>query len=221
MAKQGEPPLGVADKLDRERLSELAQSALRKRAAGEKPTQREISALRSHEQERMDLYGPQYVAAVPKGVYSQWSGRQVKTLHEQADRYHIPLRGAKIDVRSVIRWLHDFLVKHKRLLAIPVDIDDPLNDNPEWRDQCYKLRAELMTIEIAVKRGDLAPREFVHDLLARWAVIMSGLGDQLQKLFGPEAARLLNDALDDCAAIADQIPEWERDAGNGTNNGDA
>jgi len=201
------PTLGVVEQLERQQRQQLAQRALQKQRDGKRPTGKELRALRQFEQDRIDQYGPVYCEAVPKKVYCDWSGRQTKVLHGQADRYGAPLRGRTINLPRLVRWLHEFLAENAKVLSIVLDEDDPLNDDPEWRSKCYEMRYRLMQVDYAERRGDLVPREYVHELLGRWAVVLSGLGARLSKLFGEDAVKLLNETLDDCAAIADDLPQ--------------
>ena len=47
---------------------------------------------------------------IPQSHWEKMSGRQRKTLKEQAITYEIPFGGAKINLLAVVPALHDFLV---------------------------------------------------------------------------------------------------------------
>ncbi len=111
--KPGEPVLTVVDQIDRE----LAATALAKRRAGEKPTGRELAALRRAEAARATQLRWQHYRSIPKRDWQTMSGRQVKVINEQAHRYGLPLLGRTIDLPAVVAALHDFLASNKHRLA--------------------------------------------------------------------------------------------------------
>ena len=62
-----------------------------------------------------------------------------------------------------------------------------------WREA----RATLAELDLAKRQGQLLGRNEVHEMLGRVASILRGAGDMLQREFGPEAHRVLDEALDD------------------------
>jgi phage terminase Nu1 subunit (DNA packaging protein) len=51
------------------------------------------------------------------------------------------------------------------------------------------------------KKGSLVARDKVHDGLGRFASILRQFGERLGRRYGPDAARSVNDALDDCQRV--------------------
>jgi phage terminase Nu1 subunit (DNA packaging protein) len=68
----------------------------------------------------------------------------------------------------------------------------------------YRLaKAQLAEFDLEEKRKTFLPRETVRDSLVRWAAIIRRLGERLSKRYGVEAARELNDTLDECQKVVD------------------
>ena len=132
---------------------------------------------------------------VTKGTWVTWSGRQHKTLGEQAARYGVPIGGATISLPEVARWLHDFLARNaRRLKAAEADEQESLE---YWRTQRERLRYES---EIA-QRLD---RHDVHAGLGRMAALIRQAGEALQREF-PGAEVVLNQALEDFQGEVDRM----------------
>lgn len=58
-------------------------------------------------------------------------------------------------------------------------------------------RADLAEHELAVRRGELIPRDEMMEVLRYCARVLRTAGEQLQKSFGRDAQELLNGALDE------------------------
>lgn len=178
---------------------EQAASALRKRNAGKKPTREETRALarvkKADEEERRW----QYYASIPQKHWRTMSGRQTKQINEQAARYGIPFDGASIDLPSVVRALHDFLASHKARLAVS-DEEDALfaaGSNSPALERWRTARAAHAELDLGARRRQLLDREAVHTTLGQMAGILRSMGESLQKQFGDDALRLLNEALNE------------------------
>jgi len=183
----------------------LADQAREKQRLGRKVPRDEQRALRRvhravDEESRRRAY-----AAVPKKDWKTWSGRQYKTLSEQATTYGIPIAGKTIDLPAVVRWLHDFLAENARRLAT-VEGEDPMAGPTSpalerWREEKYRL-ARLERME---REQLLLPRDLVHQGLTRMAAIFRRLGDTMQRLHGRAAHQLVDEALDDCQREIDDL----------------
>ena len=185
----------------------LAAEALKKQAGKKKPARAEADALRRVRKQadydkRQEIY-----AAIPKAEYIDLCGRPTKVLHDQADRYGFPLRGARLDLGKILRSMHDFFAKHKHTLANLADSDDPLlaGASQSLKDEYTKEqiaekreKAKLARLERLEREGQLIPRDEMHALAVRWSSILREAGARLQRAFGPEAAELLGEALDNC-----------------------
>lgn len=161
------------------------------------PTTRTYETARVKEQ-RWQVY-----AAIPKGDWSAMSGRQIRTINEQAERYGLPLLGRTIDLRDFVRAFHDFLADNKYKLArggdpaangdqmLYADATSPALER--YRDE----RAKLAKLERLQREGTLIDRAQIHEALGRIASIIRAAGETLDRNFGADAHSLLDDALDD------------------------
>ena len=203
--------------LERQAFMALVQAAIKKTAARQPLSDRERRAWTKWEAEEDERRGRRFVSRVPKKTYLLWSGRQTKILHDQADLYGLPLRAATIDVPEVIAWLHDFLAQWKHHLA-PLVKGGAIEGQPlGLKEQLlseqvaiYRMRVKLLEDNLQERHKHLIPRGEVHTLLAQLATVLRAAGDRLQKQFGPDAASILDVALDDYEAALVQL-----DAKNG------
>jgi hypothetical protein len=163
----------------------LAAAALRKQAAGGKPSREEAAALRRVQRAREAEQRAAAYGAVPKREWAAWSGRQQKVLNEQAVRYGVPIGGATIALPELARWLHDFLAAKARKLAG----DEQAEDVDYWKGKRERLRYE-------VESGQRLDRGEVHQGLGRMAAVLRQAGEALQREF-PGAEVVLNQALED------------------------
>lgn len=157
----------------------------------------------------------EYYRTIPKRHYCKMSGRQPKTVNEQAVRYGLPADGAVVDLAPILRWLHDFLAtKARKLAALEPEAGIFAGDNSEPALR-YKLACAIR-MEILIERelGNLLSRDEVHDVLARLAALMRGTGEWLQRKHGKQAREQFE------KRIAGWRMEMERKFGpNGKGNG--
>lgn len=190
--------IGEAAKDDDETLDPKvvarAEKARAKLAAGESLGARDAAAIR-----RVDL--EVYAQAVPKGAYSQWSGRSHKVLDEQAERYGLPISGDSIDIRAVCKWLHDFLASNKYRF-IDDDPDIAGASSPAL-ERCRQLKAEQLQIELDKMRGSVVDVSVVRDCLGQLATQLRAASDRAENLFGIDGRELLTQVIDAvCASIS-------------------
>lgn len=198
---------------EQEQIEQRAAEALRKERAGKKPSASEAAALRKLRSQREEAERWQHYATIPKKHYVQMSGRQHKILDEQASRYGIPIRGETVDLGRVLVWLHDFLAENGPLLLRTVGEDQLLSGDMQDSPALEKLREvqfRLKELEYEEKKGNLIPREEIHDFFQQFANRIRSAGDQLQKKFGADALEILN------AAIDQGVADWELGAGEET-----
>jgi hypothetical protein len=176
---------------------ELAARAYRKAMQGEEPTAKERSALHRYEKQQEEERRWQYYQNIPQKHWRQMSGRQTKVINEQAERYGIPFGGRTICLPDVVRKLHDFLAANARKLS--ADDDDMMSPEvaspalEKYREE----RAALAKLDRLEREQQLVPRDEVRMGLGRVASVLRTATEALQREFGPEAAALLSDALDD------------------------
>lgn len=171
---------------------ELVRQATARQAAGEKLTREQRAALRRHNKREQDGLREAAYNACPKSAYQRLSGRQTKILHDQADRYGLPLRGATIDLAAVLRRFHDLLAEHGgKITADPDEADSPALERKR------EAEADLKELDLAERRRELVHRDLMRQQLAAIAALLRRAGEQLERKHGPAAKQLLVQALDD------------------------
>ena len=127
------------------------------------------------------------------------SGRQAKVLNEQTLRHGIPFGGATINLRKVVKALHDFLADNKHKLAR--DDDDLMSGPASPALERYREERAIMAKILRLEReGQLLPRDLVRQSMSKTAAIIRQVGESLQKQFGDAAAHLLYEGIDDATA---------------------
>jgi hypothetical protein len=193
---------GVSDAIDRE----LAAAALRKRQAGQQPNTQELRALRRIEREREERDRWRYYRSIPQKHWREMSGRQARTINEQAIRYGLPFGGRHVDLTELVPALHEFLAANARKLA-GEEGSDPLMSGvaspalERYREE----RAKLARLDRLERERSLLPRESIHDGLTQIASILRAAGETLQRQFGPDALDVLHGALDDAQKTIDAL----------------
>jgi hypothetical protein len=178
----------------------LALAAAEKRRRGEKPSREETAALRRVQRAREEQLRQTHFAAVRKGEWQRWSGRQQKVLNEQAARYGIPIGEAVINLPDVVRWLHDFIAENAQKLR---QDDEPPDGAALERLRLAK--AELAEILLSRERQDVVSRKDLRDGHTRIGGILRICGEALLRQFGPGAQQILNNALDDAQREVDRL----------------
>lgn len=205
MAKQTTTPEadseGTARQVERQIFIQLVQSAMRKHAAKEQLTPREARAWAKWEVEEDERRGKRWLANMPKKTYCSIVGRQPKVLNDQADAYGVPLRGHLVDAAAVLRWLHDFFAKHR--LELPAIVrgelatGTPRDKLIQEQTEVFRRRVRILEAQIELNEQTLLPRADVHELLVKLSRVLRGAGERLHKQFGPQAASILDVALND------------------------
>ena len=137
----------------------------------------------------------QVYESIPKKHWVQMSGRQPRTLNEQATTYGIPFGGRVVDLPSVVRALHDFLAANAQKLAA----GEAAGNGRETPDQRRHraAAADLLELQLAERRGQLLERGRAHEMLGRIAGILRAAGETLRRQHGCEAHTVFEEALDD------------------------
>jgi hypothetical protein len=206
-APETEAPAGLSDQIDRNTAAEAYQKVMR----GETPSLRERQALARYEPAREEKLRWQYYRSIPLKHWRQMSGRQTKILQEQAGRYGIPFGSAKIDLPAVVKALHDFLSTHGARLARAGEAEYRLIESSPALERYREERAKLARIERLEREGSVIPRGMVHEVNARLASILRRAGEALQRQFGPDAAMILNDALEDFARVVETLDDGQKE----------
>jgi hypothetical protein len=174
----------------------LVRDAVQKVRDGQPLSAREQAALKKFEKQREEQLRWKFYGTVPQKHWREMSGRQTKVLHEQAALYGIPFGGATISLPAVVRALHDFLADNAYKLARD---DDPMMQGAgsPAMERYREERALMARLDRLEREGQLVPRDQVRAGLGRVAAILREAGHALERQFGPAAAEILGEALDD------------------------
>ncbi len=201
-----------AEQIKQRQDRELLKAAIDKSNKGQTLTRKELAAVASYEAEQRRFAGESFVRAVPKKLYGEWSGRQTKILHDQADLYGLPLRGETIDLVALVARLHEWLAEHKHELAIVAKGEASASSGGGRGDlvaaqaENVRKKNQLLDATIEKKAGELIPRETCHLLLGRLAKILQKSGHTLHKI-DPRAGNVLNLALERFQELIDQFAD--------------
>jgi hypothetical protein len=184
----------------------LATAALEKRRRGVRATREEAAALRRYETELEEEQRLKHFRAIRKGEWKEWSGRQIKVLNEQAERYGLPIGGPIIDLLLFVKALHDFLAKNARKLAGADDEDATLAGmaSPALEKK-RQLDCRRLELQLQREQGLWIERKIIHEGHNRIGGIIRVAGEALVRQFGEAAQKILNDALDNCQREIDRL----------------
>jgi hypothetical protein len=193
MATQNPQIATASDKLDRD----LARRAVEKIKAGEAPTAPEQRALKRLEKEREERLRWKHYTSIPQKHWVRMSGRQAKVINEQARLYRLPFGGAEVNLPDFVTAFHDLLAEKGRLLLR--DDDDLLSGdaNSPWLERYREERALLARLDRLEREQVLVRKDVVRDGTGRIAARLRLAVETLERQFGPAAADILREALDD------------------------
>ena len=175
---------------------DLVARAYRKVMGRHELTRAERDALKRHEKQKEERLRWEYYRSIAQKHWREMSGRQSKVINEQAARYGIPFGGAKIDLPSVVKALHDFLAENAQKLAADDDALLRGSGSPAW-ERYREERAALARLDRLEREQELLPRDEVREALGRIAAILRGAGDTIQRQYGAAAVEILHEALAD------------------------
>ena len=195
--------MDLHEKLD----NDLALAALQKRQRGETLSAKELSAIKRFDKRREEKQRWEYYASIPQKHWREMSGRQAKTINEQAALYGIPFSGATINLSLVVRALHDFLAANGHKLLKEEDAGLLSGPPTEALERLRLVKA--MREEFAYQRdlGQWRRADETQTALGVFAAILRQGIETLQRQFGGEArdcmAESLADAYQAMAAVLD------------------
>jgi len=191
----------------------LAQGALRKRATGGGAlTQREERAIGRYRRWQEEEARSRNYNSIPKADWVAWSGLSPGTIHGQARELGFPWpfeRTATIELPRVVAWLHGFLKANLRKLRPDGDGGMPAIERKRLAD------AKRSEFQLDQDMGLWLRRDLVHVGLARYQMLLRTAGEALERQFGPEARKILDDALDDRQRETDRLFDDGDDFGDG------
>ena len=115
-------------------------------------------------------------------------------------------RGTLIRCRAAIDAYADRKVA-TALAGRPTTDPDPLlagAATPALEDY-RRHRARLAELDVAEREGRLVDVAEMTEAFANFAGVIRGVGQALQRQYGPEAAQMLNDGLDDAASSVERF----------------
>lgn len=187
------PPVSASEQADRR----LAAAALRKIQAGQKPSRDEHAALRRVESKEEERRRWEYYKTIPQKHWRLMSGRQPRTINEQAERYGLPFGGPSVDLTDLVPRLHNFLAQNARALATASQDEDGLLVGPKTAslERLRKAQAEKVEMQNATTRRQLVPADEVHQVFALIANCLRGAADELVAEHGESAYEILATAI--------------------------
>jgi hypothetical protein len=182
---------------------DLARVASEKIASGDKVSRAERQAFRRVNKAREEELRGRFYETVSKRDYVALSGRQVKVLNEQAERYNIPLQGPVVNLYRVLSRMHSILAENRHVLKVTGSVSggDPLLDGGAAAITSPNLekyrgeKAALARLERLEREGVLIKRDRVREALTRLAYILRSAMDTLQRSCGEPGREILEEAL--------------------------
>lgn len=198
-ANSGLPPgISAADRT-------IANQAYKKVLEGTSLTASEQTALKRYEKAKEEQLRWKYYGSIPQKHWRQMSGRQTKVLHDQQKSYGLPIGGATIDLPAFVRAFHDFLAANSRILSKAGQEGSGSATKSPALERYREERAKLVRLDRLEREAELLPRAYVQEGLARVAGLLRGMGEALQRAFGPDALRLLDETLDECEREVERL----------------
>lgn len=196
----------------------LVRRAMERQVAGLSLSNAEAQALRVWERLERERVAWEVYAAVPKKHYCEMSGRQVKVVNEQAERYGLDaLLGPTVDLRKLLRQVHDFFAKYGARFAQAVDEEAVmaagLEKGSPAAERYREMKADIEEMKRDGMYGELLPRAEMRKGLAAVASTIRIAGERLEREYGPGAREILDEALDEAEDTIDAL--FPRKQGDG------
>jgi len=150
------------------------------------------------------------------------SGLSNKVISEWKSRPGFPVRvDGNYDLWAICCWWHEQkrLQALKNQINVPEDLE-PAEGDSVWLERYREARTHRENLKLEQERRNLLPRELVHTVLGQIAVLIRGVGERLQRNFGPDAALVLDTALIEAEALIEQVFGPEDDDIDGDNAAD-
>jgi hypothetical protein len=194
---------------------EVLRRAIQKTVAREELTGDEKAAFRAHEKKKEEELRWKYYETIPATHWEQMSGRCNKVRNAQAALHDLPFGGPVINLPKLARAFHDFLAKNKFKLAreASVTMDGPNSPALERYREERAAMARLVRLE---REAQLVDRDEVRQSMQKAGAVIRQAGESLQKQFGPLAAQILYEAIDDAEAEVERAfaPQVEEEPGD-------
>ena len=187
---------------------------------GQRLTTRQSRALSRWQRSWLSAIRESLYAALPTQLWQKSSGCRRQQIDEQGQTYGLPIAGKTINLPALARALHRFIAEHWTSLRAAKDdgVGAPAEPASPELERWRRARADMAELDLEQRRGDLVDRREFQALLLRTAHILRGLGESLQRQYGPDAQGLLDEAIDDVEREVQR--HFARYESNGKVNGD-
>lgn len=104
------------------------------------------------------------------------------------------------DLREIIPWVKENVWCKRNPKPILSDPDADIENDSESSPALERLREERWKrerIKRQLEEQEIIARDKVHDIFGIIGGVIRGMGEQLQKQFGPDAVDILDECLDD------------------------
>lgn len=157
---------------------ELAAAGLERQRLGQKLTRAQQRAVRTFRKLAEHESRWKHYASIPQKDWLEMSGRAAQVVNKQAQLYSLPFGGAQVDLRAVVKALHDFLARYSAIFAADSGEGDAslafrfLAARTKEREA----RAEILTRRDQSEAGDVVERaEHEQELEDLAGVFVEGL----------------------------------------------
>ena len=142
----------------------------------------------------LEQFGFRFMKAFPKKYFSDYSGRQNKTLDEHARRYNTPsLLQRRINVLDFLREEFEFFVEHGKDFAI--DNATGQATGSAALERLRETKADREQIKLEQDRGKLVPAEAIWIPMQEIAVALKKLQFDLYNSGNNEAAYRVEETI--------------------------
>ena len=185
--------------------AEVVRRAATKRAAGDSLNRTEAAQLRRWQDIADEERFYDYCRRIPQRAWRVLCAKQTKQLNDQADRYGLPLGGPFVDLADLVPALFAFLADNARRLASP-ESDDPLlaGASSPALEEYRRERTLISRLERQRMEKTLFDRVELHEFMANLVEMLRSAGDTLQRQYGPAAADVLNETIDEFGRRVDE-----------------
>lgn len=183
-------PKAVEDRTERAILALLAEHR------GEALTSGQRSDLAWYKKQQAETIVEEVLADLPKKTYCKLSGRQVKVINEQAERYGLPIGDATVDMYAAVAAFHDFLADHARVFG---EDEDLRAEKLRKEIAVLERRAKILDGEIKQQKSQFIEKADLHRRMMWLATRMQSLGERMATIGGRECQQAVNDFLEEIA----------------------
>lgn len=180
----------VEDRTERAILALLAEHRGQKLTTGQK------SDLTWYQKQQAETIVENALADLPKKIYCKLSGRQVKVINEQAERYELPIGEATVDMYAAVAAFHDYLADHARAFG---NDEDLRAEKIRKEIAVLERRAKILDGEIKQQKSLYIEKADLHRRLTWLASKLQTLGERLGKTGGAECQNVVNEFLEELA----------------------